>query len=228
MKFLLLLALASLPAHAAVFDAADFLPERSAAISGFGELLLSDPSSEGVEGRARFGLTDSWNASGIIGTGSKNKGFRLGGEVLYSLIPDWDGQFGISGLASAVYINRGSGGVQFRVAPVLSKRLNGWNGLPAQVYATIPFYLEARGGNYTSGSQLVLGSTFDVSNASRYYVNGEAGIRLAKAESYVLLGFGIRLGELRFDRKERKGGKEPSHRERSGSGEKEYRDEDFE
>ncbi|MGZ3710835.1 MAG: hypothetical protein ACXVBE_03725, partial [Bdellovibrionota bacterium] len=92
-----------------------------------------------------------------------------------------------------------------------------------------PFYLEARSGTYTSGSQLVLGSTFDVSEGKRFYVTGEGGIRLAKSESYVLLGFGMRLGELRFDRKERGEGKEPERKERKGTnkGEKEYRDEDF-
>jgi hypothetical protein len=230
MKSLLLSLLLSLPAHAAVFDAADILPERSAAISGFGELLLSDPSSEGVEGRARFGLSDAWNVAGIIGTGSKNKGFRLGGEAVYNLIPDWEGQLGISGLASATYINRGTGGVQFRVGPMVHKRFTaGWNGLPAQVYLALPFYLEARSGNYTSASQLVLGSTFDVADANRFYVTGEGGIRLAKAESYVLLGFGIRLGEMRFDRKQRATDPDPQHRERGdeNGGEREYRDADF-
>jgi hypothetical protein len=238
MKFLILLALAALPAQAAVFDASDILPEKSAAISGFGELLLSDPSSEGIEGRARFGLSDAWNATGIIGTGSKNKGFRLGGELIYNMIPDWEGQFGISGMASATYINRGTGGVLFRFAPMVHKRFTGWNALPALVYASLPFSLEARSGTYTSGSQFVVGSLFDISEAKRFYVGGEGGIRLAKAESYVLLGFGIRLGEMRFDRKERSGqdaehkerttGQDPERKERkTGKGEKEYSDEDF-
>lgn len=229
MKFLFLALLISGSAHAAIFDAADVLPENSAAISGFGELLLSDPSSEGVEGRARFGLSDYWNVAGIIGTGSKNKAFRLGGEAVFSLIPDYDGQIGISALASVMYINRMSkGGMQFRAAPMVHKRYTGWNGLPALVYVSLPFYWEARSGTYGSGSQLVVGSSFDVSEGNRFYVNGEGGIRLAKAESYILLGFGIRLGDMQFNRKERKGSGEPSKKERGTmNGEKEYRDEDF-
>lgn len=227
---LLLSTLLSLTARAAVFDSADILGPQSAAISGFGELLLSDPTSEGVEGRARFGLSDEWNVAGIVGTGSKNKKFRLGGEAVFNVLPDFEGQLGFSALGSVIYLNRGTGGLQFRVAPLVHKRFDGFNGLPIVTYAALPFYLEARSGSYTTGSQLALGGVFDLTPTNRYYAVGEGGIKLSRSESYILVGFGLRLGELRFERREKgrgagKGGKGRADGEVPGD--REYRDEDF-
>ena len=223
-KSLLLLAfLTSLSAQAAVFDAADFLPGRTATLGIFGELLLNDPTSEGVEARSRFGLSDDWNVGATIGTGTKNKKLRLGGETVYNFIPDYDGQFGISALASATYIKRATGALQLRVAPLFHKRINGMGGYPNVIYASLPLYLEGRSGNYTTGSQIVVGDIFDFTDNSHYYGNLEGRISLAKSESYILVGAGFRFGELKFQKRERKGGEGGS---RKGD-DKEYRDEDF-
>ena len=215
--------------HAAIFDSADILPSNSAAGGVFGEILLSDPTSEGVEIHGRYGLSEAWNVKGIIGFGSKNKKFRFGGEAIYSILPDWEGQVGLSALGSLMYINRQEGGgVQFRVAPMVHKKLETWADLPATLYISLPLYFEARGGKYTTGSQFVLGSLFDLNEASRSYLSTEVGIRLAKAESYVMVGFGYRFGELRFERRNRGSGSGTSERSSgSSSNEKEYTDADF-
>jgi|GEM_PF-635980 len=232
MKLISALALALLthPAHAAVFDAADILPQNAGAIGAFTELLLSDPTSEGVEARARYGLSDAWNIGANIGGGSKSKKFRMGAEAVFNALPDWEGQLGLSGIASATYLRRfDGGGMQFRIGPMIHKRLTGWTGLPANIYLAIPWYQEIRGSTFTSGTQLVLGTDFDIAEAGRFYAVAELGIKLAKTDSYILLGAGTRLGDLAFNRGEA-GGKKNGVPNRGGgkrSDDDEYTDEDF-
>jgi hypothetical protein len=217
------------PAQAAIFDAADILPRNAGAVGAMGEILLSDPTSEGVEAHGRYGLSDDLNLGAILGTGSKNKRFRLGGEAIYNLLPDWQGQVGVSFLGSVLYLNRPTGGgLQMRVGPMVHKRITSWSAHPATFYVALPFYLEANHGTYYSATQLVLGSDFDLTEGGHYYGTGEAGIRLNRADSYVLLGFGIRLGDLKFNRRERAPDDQdlPSQPKRAAS-EREYSDEDF-
>jgi hypothetical protein len=209
-------------AHASVFNAADILPQNAGSVGLLGEILLSDPSSEGLEAHGRYGLSDDLNVGVILGNGSKAKRFRFGGEAVYNFIPDWEGQVGLSALGSAIFLRRpGSGGLVLRLAPMVHKQVDGWSGLPTTLYVALPFLIEGRSGTYTTGTQLVVGGLADIDDSKRYFLNGEAGIKLAKSESYVLIGAGLRLGELRFAKKEGpRGGREQG-------GEPEYRDEDF-
>jgi hypothetical protein len=211
-----------LSAQAAIFDAPDILAPRSGAVGLFGELLLSDPTSEGIEARSRYGLSEEWNLGGILGTGSNGKRFRIGGEAVYSIIPDWEGQIGLSALATALYLKRpAGGGIQLRTGLMGHKRITGWTGHPVTLFVAVPFQIEARGGSYTTGSQLVLGSLWDTNSQGRFYFSGEAGIKLGKTESYVLFGAGFRLGELRFQRRE------GAPARRQDPAQPDFRDEDF-
>lgn len=225
MKTLIALATLLLPltTHAALFDAADILPENSGAVGAFGELLLSDPTSEGLEARGRYGLSDDWNVAAILGTGSKGKQFRFGGEAVYSILPDWEGQVGLSAIGSALYIERfNSGGVQLRVGVMGHKKVNGWAGLPATIYLGLPFYFEGRRGTYNTGAQIVFGSLMDLNETSRYYLGAEGGVKVGNSDSYILLGLGMRFGDLKFAKRE----KGPTATKKPG--EREYKDADFE
>lgn len=207
---------------AAIFDAADILQEKSGAVGVFGEILLSDPTSEGAEVRARYGLSDDLNLAAILGVGSKGKQFRIGGEAVYNFIPDWEGQLGLSALLSGIYLERfSSGGVQLRIGPMVHKKFEGFGINPAIVYFGLPLYFEGRSGRYTTGAQAVLGGLFDIAEQGRFYASAEAGVKLGKSDSYILAGVGVRFGELRFYKRER------GSRGGSSGGEKEYRDADF-
>lgn len=220
-------------AQAAIFDAADILPRNSGAVGGFGELLLSDPTSEGVEARGRYGLNDDWNVGVSLGGGSKSKKFRFGGEGVYNLLPDWDGQIGLSFIATAIYLRRmDGGGLQSRIGPMVHKRITAWSGYPANIYLALPWYQEVRGSTFSSGTQLVLGTVFDIAEGGRYYADAEVGIKLAKTDSYLVLGMGVRLGDLEFRRGDsggnaaKKNGSLPRDVKKA-SGEDNYTDEDF-
>ncbi len=228
LPFLILTILYATPALATIFDAADILPPNSGAISALGEILLTDPTSEGIEAHGRYGISDDWNVGAIIGTGTKDKNFRFGGQGVFSLLPDWEGQLGVSIIGTALYLRRyDGGGLQTQVGPMIHKRLTGWSGLPANLHAGLIWQVEARSGQFSSGSQLVFGSDFDVADHGRYYMSAELGIRLARTDSYVLLGIGTRLGDLAFNpKKETRDSALPKNTKR-GSGERNYTDEDF-
>lgn len=220
--FTLLSLLLPITSSAAIFDAPDILPNNSGAVGLFGEMLLNDPTSEGAEVRGRYGLSDDWNVGVNLGTGSRGKQFRFGGETVYSILPDWDGQVGLSALASAMFLNRlGSTGLQMRVGLMGHKKFDSFTGFPATVFLAIPFYLEGRKGTYTTGSQIVLGSLWDVNSQSRFYASTEVGVKLGNSESYVLFGMGFRLGELRFYKRDKAGSKGKK------SGEPEFEEDDF-
>lgn len=229
-KLLLTLALTALlttllPAHsaqAAIFDAADFLPMNGTTFGGFAELILNDPAGEGIEARARHGWTDDLNVAAIFGTGTKNRKFRFGGEAAYNFIPDYDGQFGLTALLTGLYLRREtSGGIQLRIAPLVHKKITGWNNLPATLYFSIPYYAEARSGSFTTGAQAVFGSIFDLNAKATSYLVGEAGLKLNRSESYVLLGAGFRFGEIKL----RRGSKNRSND--ANDKDREFRSEDF-
>lgn len=203
------------------------MPPKSTSIGGFGEFILNDPTSEGVEAHVRYGFSDELNAAGIVGTGSTNKGFRLGGELVYNFFPDADGQFGVSAIGSMVYLKRlGNGGVQSRLAPMIHKKL-GVGGYETTLYLAVPFYFEARSGTSTSGSQVAFGSLFDISRGSRTYLATELGLNINKSESYLLLGIGFRYGELKWGDSDLFQKREPRKAKKNEEDEKEYRTEDF-
>lgn len=216
------------PAHATIFDAADILPQNSGAFSGFGEIILTDPTSEGLEVHGRYGLSDDWNVGAILGTGTKDKNFRFGGQGVFNLLPDWEGQVGLSFIGNVLYLRRyDTGGIQTQVGPMIHKRVGGWLGYPANIHLGLLWQLEARGSHLESGSQLVVGSDFDLAGGSRFYMSAELGIRLAKADSYVLVGVGTRLGDLAFKKKSEELPRNTKRSGGRGTGEREYTDEDF-
>ena len=216
-----LLALTSLSAHAAIFDAADYLEPNHHAVGIFGEALLSNPTSSGMEGRFRAGISDGFNATGLIGFGSGNRGFRLGGEASYNLIPDTHNAVGVTGLAGIQYLHRlGYGSVQTKLAPLVNLKIDGLEGNPASIYFGLPLYFEIHQSTVTTSSQLAVGGNFDLSHHKDWYMITEGGISMSKSESYILLGFGLRFGS-RFELPAR----DKNHN--SSDADKEYRSEDF-
>ncbi|HEY8278410.1 MAG TPA: hypothetical protein VIH99_02220 [Bdellovibrionota bacterium] len=220
--------LASPTAHAAVFDSLDTLPKNAGALGAFGELLLSGGASEGIEAHGRYGLSDDWNVGASLGTGSKDKKFRMGGDGVFNLIPDWQGQLGLSFRGSAMYQrDYSTGGLVMSIGPFLHKRFAG--GFPANLYGGLLWQVETRREHVTSGSAFVLGSNFDVAAQGRYYLGAEVGVNLSHVDSYVLAGFGMRLGDVSFTPKEKKGREDlPRDVKRPRrSSDKDYTDEDF-
>jgi hypothetical protein len=215
--------------QATVFDAADILPPNAGAVGAMGEIVLTDPTSEGAEVHARYGLTEDWNVGAILGTGDKDKNFRIGGQGVFNLLPDWEKQLGLSFIAKALYLRRfETGGLQLQVGPILHKRITGWTNLPANVHAGLFWEPEIRSGNSSSGTQIEVGSNFDIADQGKAYVDAEVGIKLARTDSYILLGIGWRLGDLEFTPRGKDHDDAPVKSKSKSSGrDHDYSDDDF-
>ena len=182
--------------RASVFDAADFLAHRNAAVSALGELILTNPTSEGVEIHGRYGLSRDWNVGAMLGAGSANKQFRLGAEAVYNFFPDTREQMGFSLIGSVIFLDRHSKmGLQLRLGPMAHRKYVLFDDLPAEAYLALPFYYETRGTGSSFGSQFVLGSLLEFTRDHHWYVDGEVAARITKAESYLLVGAGYRFDD---------------------------------
>lgn len=235
-----LIALTPSIARAALFDSADFIRKDNHAAGAFGDIVLNDPSGEGIEGRYKFGLEDYLNVEGIVGAGSDTRRFRLGAQANYNFLPDLSGQPGVSAIAGAMLLKRTldgdhKTGVKFTVGPLLHKEVEGLNGLPMLLYLGVPWSLTLQSGTYVSSSQLDFGALTDITNNRSWFVSSEAGISLAKDESYIMIGVGTRFTPFEKatpvrNEKHRDSVREPRKVEPAKKGqsdEEEFRTEDF-
>jgi len=207
--------------RAAIFDAADILRPGSNSIGILTEAVLSNPSSEGIELRAKQGINEMVNLQAILGTGSDNRKFRFGGQSTITFFPDADGQPGISLLAGALYLRRATySALQISSGPMIHEIVSGPHGYPITLYLAMPWSIELHSGNYNTSLQLAFGANYELTEKRNWFANTEAGIALNRSESYVALGIGMRLGQATFlNTKKSSKNKE--------SNEIEYKSEDF-
>ena len=177
-------------AGAVVFDAADMLNEGKFGIGLDTEILLSNPSSEGLEARVKYGLSPNFNTQGIIGIGSDYRGFRFGANNTLSIFPDIEGQIGVAMLLGGLYLRRPNKGVVIASAgPMIHKKFSDWT-VPVNAFLAIPFAIELDSGRYYTGSQLTFGSILEF---SRVNIPLELGIGMGSMETYVSAGAAIAL-----------------------------------
>ena len=176
---------------APLLDAADHL-EGGGFSAGLGaELLLSNPSSEGLEVRAKYGVTDNLNTQAILGIGSDHRKFRIGANNILAIFPDDEGQIGVSAVLGGLYLRREQRGTFVATAgPMLHKRWSDW-AVPFNAFFAWPFGIELDSGRYFTGSQLVVGSILEWP-ALRLPL--ELGIGLGKMETYVAAGLMVNFG----------------------------------
>ncbi len=222
--------------HAAIFDSADFIGKGSHSAGVFGDIVLSNPSGEGIEGRYKWGLDDYLNLEALVGAGSDTRKFRAGGQVDYNILPDVAGQPGISAIGGGMLLKRDvenetKTGVRFTLTPLIHKGVDGLNGLPMLLYLGIPWSLTFQSGSYVASSEVGFGALVDIDHDHSWFVDSEAGFTLAKGESYIMIGVGSRF--LPFEKPARqkvRSTREPRKVEPTGKGkdnEEEFRTEDF-
>lgn len=179
-------------AEAIVVDSADVLEGGDFSIGLDTEVLLSNPSSEGLEVRAKYGVSDNLNSQAIFGIGSDYRRMRFGVNNVLSIYPDAEGQLGVSALLGGLYLRRYSHTVFVAHAgPMIHKRFTEW-AVPFNAFLAWPFAIELDSGRYFTGSQLVAGSILEF---DRLLVPLELGIGLGHMETYVAAGVTFRFGD---------------------------------
>lgn len=173
-----------------LFDAPEIVDPGDLTIGLNGEILLSNPSSEGVELRVKYGVTSILNSEAIVGLGSNHRKFRVGVQNVFSVFPDTDGQLGVSAILSGLYLRRADRGVAVVTAgPMIHERISGT--IPLNFYFAWPFEIELDSGRYFTGSQLVFGA---VGGLGQWFLSTDVGLGLARRESYFAVGGGYNFG----------------------------------
>lgn len=183
-----------MPAAAtSLFTAPEIIDPTDLSIGLNGEILLSNPSSEGVELRVKYGLTSIMTTEAIVGLGSNHRKFRVGVQNVFNVFPDVDGQIGVSAIVSGLYLRRADRGVAVITAgPMIHERVEGT--IPLNFYFAWPFEIELDSGRYFTGSQLVFGAVGGL--GGQWFMASDVGLGLAGRESYFALGGGYNFGML--------------------------------
>jgi hypothetical protein len=182
-------------AQAAIFDAADYLSPSQQSIGILGDMLLSNPSGEGVEAHFKQGINQLVNAEAFAGMGSSNRKFRAGGQANINFFPDSEGQIGISLLSGGSFIKREAAkAMEFHLTPLFHKEVDGFNGNPVNLYLGVPLFIELSQGRYITGSQVAFGGQWDLNQKRKWFAVSEAAISFNHAETYIALGIGTRFG----------------------------------
>jgi hypothetical protein len=193
--FISLSVLLASTANAAIFDAPDYLEPGKVSVGALGEFLLNNPSGEGIEVRAKRGINDMVNVQPFIGFGKDNRRFRFGVAVPVNFFPNTESQPGVSMVLTGMYVRRDTfSGVNFSVAPMLHKVLQGANDLPLNLFLAFPLHVELFDGKYKTGLQAAFGGLYDLDRFDTYFLMSEINVSLNHAESSVVLGGGIRFG----------------------------------
>lgn len=179
--------LAAKNAEATLFDPANVLEPGKFSVGVVGELLLSNPTSEGAEARVKYGVSSNFSSQAIIGLGSGSRKFRLGVHNTLSIFPDAEGQLGVALLLGGLYLNRERSKVFIAHAgPMIHESFDtAW---PIDGFFAIPFIIELDSGRYTTGAQLVAGIQ---AKPGVFFITGELGLGMGRMESYVATGVGI-------------------------------------
>lgn len=176
-------------AWAVLFDAPSIYEPGKFGVGLASEVLLSNPSSEGLELRVSYGVTRNFTTEGLVGIGSDSRRFRVGSQNTLSIYPDADGQIGVAVLLKGIYLRRPSRGVFIgSTGPMIHEKFDAF--VPLNTFLALPFSIELDSGRYFTGSQLVLGT---VAEFNKFFGTLELGLGMAKMQSYVSFGAGVPL-----------------------------------
>ncbi len=171
--------------HASVFDLPAFLPPGEFSLGLEPEIITSNPSGAGVNLKPRIGTTSFLNWQGIIGTGSGDRGFRLGATADFDWFPDVDHQPGIATPFTLLYNQLGGDNViSYYFSPLVYKSFKG-EAAEYIPFISVPFGWTIRNSRNTNFSQFVMGSMFKSPGMQYFRFSVEAGFNMNKSYSYI-------------------------------------------
>ncbi len=171
--------------HAGVFDLPAFLPPGDFSLGVEPEIITSNPSGAGFNLKPKFGTTPFLNWEGIIGTGSGDRGLKLGATADFDWFPDVEHQPGIATPFTLLY-NQISGDniINYFFSPMLYKTFKGESAeyIP---FISMPFGWSIRNSRNSNFSQFVMGSMFKSPGTQYFRFSVEAGFNINRSFSYI-------------------------------------------
>jgi hypothetical protein len=171
-------------AQAGVFNIPHFVAPDEFAVGVEPEVIFSNGGGVGVNGRFTQGLSDVNNITGIIGTGSGPRNFRLGGALTFDLFPDVEKQPGIGVALEGLFVQLPTtGSFEVTGTPYIHKTFQTAMGTPIDPFFALPTGLSLAQGQYQVISTAVVGAMLQYDAHFRTIL--ELGVNLSNANSYI-------------------------------------------
>jgi len=174
------------PSQAGVFNLPHFVEPGKNAVGFEPEVVLTNGGGLAANVRYTQGVTELNNFHAILGTGTGQRKFRIGGALTFDFFPDVDDQPGIGIATQAIYYRykAGFGQLEVTAIPYLHKAFSNGQGNQVEPFLAVPIGPAFVSSKYHWQTQVVLGAFFRQDNAHIQYV-GEVGVNVNKTESYI-------------------------------------------
>lgn len=185
LMFLLVLSSLISSSQASVFNIPRFVEPGKNAVGFEPEVTLTNGGGAAANIRYTQGLTYLNNLHVILGTGTGQRKFRIGGAATFDIFPDVDDQPGMGIATQAIYYRYKDSFGQLEVAaiPYVHKVFFNGKGNEVEPYLAIPVGPAFNSGQYHWQTQVVLGALFRKENTNLHFI-GEVGVNVNKTESY--------------------------------------------
>jgi hypothetical protein len=169
MKFIMILILGwtilSSAAWAGVFNMPHFVSPDRSVLGIEPEAVLTSGGGVGMNLRYTHGLSESSNLTGIVGTGSGPRGFRLGAAMTFDVFPDAASQPGVGFGAQGLLVQlTQAAALELTGFPYIHKRFPASEAqrvIAMEPFLALPIGLGLTQGSYRMITSLSIGSLFE-------------------------------------------------------------------
>jgi hypothetical protein len=174
-------------ANAGVFNIPNFINPGESAFGVEPEVNLSNESGFATNFRFQHGLSTLSNLHVLVGTGTGQRQFRVGGVYTFDFFPDVGEQPGIGlGVQGVYYRYHGSyGQLETSAIPYIHKAFDDGKGHILEPFLSFPMGFEFRSGTYDFIATLAFGAKFLPEKESKFSFIGELGLNMSNTETYV-------------------------------------------
>ncbi len=176
-------------AHAGIFDLPAFLEPGKLALGLEPEIILSDGSGVGFNGKVKYGSSNFLNWQAFSGMGTGDRKFRVGVTADFEFFPDVEGQPGIALPLTLKYTSVENDLESFSLftlsaSPLAYKtfktELADYTG-----FLALPIGWNIKNSHIYSFVSVVVGSLFKLPITPRFKYSAEIGISIRDTYSYV-------------------------------------------
>ncbi|MGE4234057.1 MAG: hypothetical protein AB7F43_12080 [Bacteriovoracia bacterium] len=172
-------------ARAGIFDLPGFVEPTQWSVGIEPEFILSDGVGLGFNFKPRYGINNLLNVQGIVGTGTGDRTFRLGGTLDIEFFPDIERQPGLAFPVTVLYQRRtGPDDLILTGTPMIYKTFNG-QGARYTPFIGVPLGWKFEDSVFYGFTIVSLGTMIVPAGWESVRFTAEAGFNAANAYSYL-------------------------------------------
>jgi hypothetical protein len=189
-------------AQAGVFDLPAFLEPGRVSLGLEADVALTEGAGAAANFKPRLGISDFLNLQAIVGTGTGDRRFRLGGTLDIEYFPDVSWQPGLATPITFLYTRfRNAGNAALFVTPLIYKTFHSRDGVGFTPFIGLPIGWNARQSTLRGFTQISVGTMFVPRNLASWRFSAEAGFNLHQSYTYISGGLTFFIGGYDWNRK---------------------------